>query len=135
VGFINKWQGDIMSKNFYELQPIRIPGGWKVEFNRFTEYDLMVHDKDDACLQLTEYLLRLSFFHDKSSTAITIDLGWYPDGDTNGNYNLIMVRDYNWVRPLEEFITKSKSDIVYRIEYWSCIGFYQKYIPNFFQAP
>ena len=25
----------------YELQPLRLQSGWKIEFNNFTEYDIL----------------------------------------------------------------------------------------------
>ena len=117
-----------MERQIFELQPLRIHSGWKVEFNDFTEYDLSVDDKSLAHTYLIEDLLQLSFTHKDNSTILLIDLGWYPDGDTDGSYKLYMIKDYNWDAPLEAFETKQKAEIISRIEYWVCYGFFNKYL-------
>lgn len=108
----------------FELQPLRIQGGWKVEYNNFTEFDIEIHGTDNVWQFLGEDLLRLSL-NDK---AIIIDLGWYYDGEDDGRYILEMVKDYNWECPLEILETKSKKDIIAHIEKWVCHGYYSRYI-------
>lgn len=41
---------------FYELQPLRLQTGWKIEFNNFTEYDIDLHGESDL-YELSEDLL------------------------------------------------------------------------------
>lgn len=43
---------------YYELQPLRIQTGWKIEYNNFTEYDIGIHGPNDV-FELNENLLRL----------------------------------------------------------------------------
>lgn len=107
---------------YYELQPLRIPAGWKVEFNNFSEYDMNEHGEKDS-FELNEDLLQL--YNEKAN--LMIDLGWYPAHDISGNYLLSLVRDFNWECPLEEISSKSKKEIVSYIEKWVCHDFFAKY--------
>lgn len=106
----------------YELQPLRLQTGWKIEFNNFTEYDMAVYGKHD-CYELHEDLLQL--LNEKAN--LVIDLGWYPNYDENGNYLLFLIKNYNWDSPLEKVASKSKSEIVAHIEKWVDWGFWGKY--------
>ena len=117
-----------MEQQPFELQPLRIQAGWKVEYNSFTDYDIELHNRNEMFSYLVEDLLQLSFHKEVSSVSLIIDLGWYPSGDTNGSYKLYLVKDSNWSAPLEIFETKSKSEVVSKIEYWVCYGFFCKYL-------
>lgn len=108
----------------FELQPLRIPAGWYICYNMFSEYD-PERDGEDGCLELCEDLLQLE--HDK----LLIDLGWYPHGDLNGSYKMYMVdktRERPFEQPLEVFSSKSKEKIIYMLEYWTQSGHYSKYL-------
>lgn len=108
----------------FELQPLRIQAGWRIEINNFTEYDIE-KDGEKYSFELCEDLLQLSF---NEEVNIIIDLGWYPSGDINGNYILQFIKDYNWDFPLEELITRSKKEVISCLEKWTCHGFYHKYL-------
>lgn len=88
------------------------------KFNNFTEYDMPVHGKHD-CFELHEDLLQL--LNEKAN--LVIDLGWYPSYDDNGNYLLLLIKDYNWDFPLEKVVSKSKKEIIACIEKWVDAGF------------
>ncbi|WP_036940652.1 hypothetical protein [Pseudobacteroides cellulosolvens] len=49
-----------------------------------------------------------------------IDLGWYPDGDPDGNYglSLAIVREDNSWDILKEFSSKNRFEIRDKIEQW-----------------
>lgn len=108
----------------FELQPLRIPAGWTVKYNTFSEYD---PEKDGAeySYELQEDLLQLA------NKNLLIDLGWYPNGDVDGSYKLFLV-DMNGDRPfdmpLESFCSKSRQEVIYKIEYWTNYGFFSKYL-------
>ena len=104
----------------FELQPLRITTG----YNTFSEYD---PDKDggEYFYELCEDLLQLE------NKNLLIDLGWYPYGDINGSYTLYLVDTTNerpFEYPLELFSSKSKQEIINKLEYWTNPGFYSKYI-------
>ena len=111
-----------MNYKFYELQPLRLQAGWKIEYNNFSEYDMEIHGESNS-FELNEDLLQLC--HEKR--GLVIDLGWYPAHDPNGNYILMLVKDYKWDCPLEYVSSKSKAEIVACIEKWVCDGFFAKY--------
>ncbi len=54
---------------YYELQPLRLQAGWKIEINNFSEYDLDIHGEQD-CFELNEDLLQLQ----NEKTNLLIDL-------------------------------------------------------------
>ncbi len=108
---------------YYELQPLRIKAGWKVEYNNFSEYDIDEHGESDIH-ELNEDLLRL--YNEKEN--LIIDLGWYPAYDANGNYILELFKNNEMGSPLERIISKSKTKIVNDIEKWVCYGFLEKYL-------
>ena len=112
-----------MPKNMsYELQPLRLQAGWKIEYNNFTEYDMDVHGESDL-LELNEDMLQL--YCEKGN--LIIDLGWYPAYDAKGNYILMLVKDHQWESPLEYVSSRSKKEIIAYIEKWTCYGFFGKY--------
>ena len=111
-----------VNKIMYELQPLRVKRGWRIEWNNFKEYDIGVHSKDDR-YELHEDLLQL--FNEKAN--LIIDLGWYPSHDENGNYILLLIKNYDWDSPLEKIVSKSKGEIVEYIEKWVDWDFWRKY--------
>ena len=104
-----------------KLQPLRIPTGWSVKYNSFTEYD-----PDDAAEhfdELCEDLLQLE------NGDLLIDLGWYPEGDITGQYRLYLLdgtKALPFEMPLEIFNSRSKQEIIEKIELWTNYEQYSK---------
>lgn len=114
----------MISKKTFELQPLRIPAGWKITYNMFSEYD-PEKDSSEYSYELCEDLLQLE------NQNLLIDLGWYPEGDIEGSYKLYLVdttKDYPFNSPLELFKSKSKQEIIDRLEYWTNYNFFSKYL-------
>lgn len=110
--------------NYFNLQPLRIPGGWTVKQNQFSEYDPH-RDGWEACHELVEDLLQLENRH------LLIDLGWYPAMNPSGTYILYLVDQRNtnpFIQPLEYFESISKQNILSKLEYWMDVGHYQQYL-------
>jgi hypothetical protein len=105
-----------------KLQPLRILGGWTVEFNNFYECE------PDNCYDFDAYFVEdlLQFTNNKFN--LVLDLGWYPNSDKNGTYKLFLIKNYNWENPLEYFESRDTKAIVDKIEYWINYGFFQKYL-------
>ena len=76
------------------LQPLRIPNGWRVEFNDLREVEPIFNTYDDTSWFFREDLLLLHNVH----WNLMIDLGWYPDADATGTFalrlGLTMKSDY-----------------------------------------
>ncbi|MBA2943747.1 hypothetical protein HZF08_36345 [Paenibacillus sp. CGMCC 1.16610] len=106
----------------YEIQPIRLLGGWMVEFNNF--YECEPDNCDDFAAYFVEGLLQIT----NNEYNLVLDLGWYPNSDKNGTYELFLIKDYNWENPLEYFQSRNTKEIVDKIEYWTNYGFFQKYL-------
>ncbi|MDE6567013.1 MAG: hypothetical protein K2K70_04665 [Lachnospiraceae bacterium] len=107
----------------FELQPLRIQAGWRMEYNNFTEYDMDVHG-EKYCFELNEDLIMLT----NDIANLTINLGWYPSFDLNGSYILYLVRNKDWNKPLEKVVTRSKSEVIACIEKWVCYECFSKYL-------
>ncbi|MFF2450751.1 hypothetical protein ACFVSW_27365 [Neobacillus sp. NPDC058068] len=106
----------------YEIQPLRLLGGWTVEFNNFYECE------PDNCNNFGEYFVEDLLQLTNSKNNLVLDLGWYLDSDKNGTYKLFLIKDYDWEKPLEYFESRNTKAIVDKIEYWTNYGFYQKYL-------
>ncbi|MCY9663382.1 hypothetical protein P5G65_36380 [Paenibacillus chondroitinus] len=105
-----------------EIQPLRLQGGWTVEFNNF--YECEPHNSNDFDAYFFEDLLQFT----NSKFNLVLDLGWYPNSDKNGTYKLFLIKNYNWENPLEYFESRNTKAIVEKIEYWTNYGFFQKYL-------
>lgn len=103
------------------LQPLKIPSGWSVEWNLFTETD----PTKETIHEFTGSLLLLN-----SSTRLkAIEVTWKPEGDINGAYHLQVIylhpkfsvktntMEYEgvWEEPELEFSTKRRDVLVNKI--------------------
>lgn len=108
----------------FPLQPLRIPAGWQVLHNTFSEYDPAV-DSLEYADELCEDLLQVQ------NHNLLIDLGWYPEGKTDGSYMLCLV-DVSSECPFDSPLTicrsQSKQEIVERIECWMSDTFISQYL-------
>lgn len=96
-----------------KLQALRIPAGWEVVLNKFQEIDIEDCSMDDW-IDFTEdiaYLRRKS-----RKYTIGIDLGWYPDTDPQGAFHVKVILDDNWVKPVMEYVTRERKEVVKIIE-------------------
>lgn len=103
---------------YFELQPLRIPSGWTVQYNNFSEYDLEQHGEKYR-FELVEDLLQLK------NHNLLVDLGWYPSMDSAGEYILYLVdtkKDRPFEPPIEEFHSRAKAEIIAKLEYWLNAG-------------
>lgn len=94
------------------LQPLRIPTGWKVQWNMFDEADPIFFTEEDSSYRLhfSEDLLQLQ------KGNVIVDLGWYPEGKVVGNYLLILVKDKKWSEPVYSFESRDKEIVIKEIE-------------------
>lgn len=108
----------------FELQPLRIPAGWFVSYNTFSEYDPGT-DSEEYCFELCEDMMQLK------NKNLLIDLGWYPEGDIKGNYKLSLVdaaKELPFETPLQVFSSGSKKEIIQMLENWTSYEFFSKYL-------
>lgn len=96
-----------------DLQPLRIPSPWIVTYNGFIGIDPQrLFEDDQKWLSFTSELLHLTHHH----TGLILDMGWSPEADPNGCYELSIIKDKDWLNPIEIYFTKSKEKIVNKIE-------------------
>lgn len=95
----------------YELQPLRINGGWTVEYNSFFQCE------PDSCTSFADYFIEDLLQLINRKYGLIIDLGWY--GGENGSFQLLLIHNYNWENPLEFFKGRSTKIIVEKIEHWT----------------
>lgn len=96
-----------------KLQALRIPAGWEVVLNKFQEIDIEDCSMDDW-IDFTEditYLRRKG-----RKYTIGIDLGWCPDTDPQGAFHVKVILDENWVKPVMEYVTRERKEVVKIIE-------------------
>ena len=107
------------------LQPLRIPAGWSVLYNKLSLADPeKLLEEDSVWLNFTEDILQLCTHirrkRDKhrEEQTLTVDLGWYPDSDPAGRFRLLAVLDQDWTVPLLEFSSRDRTEIVDQLERW-----------------
>ena len=95
-----------------ELQPLRIPAGWRVTFNDFfqTEPNYDEPDFEGSWWDFKEDMFQAEL------GDVCLDLGWYPEFKKNGNFRLVVVRSHDWTSPEITFRTTSKTEIVSKME-------------------
>lgn len=123
-----------MGENNYEnLQPLRVPGGWTIAFNKLKDVEPKELDEQDN-LWLFAFTEDILLMYSTSSRkrngkveqqTLTLDLGWYPDGDPNGAFLLQAILDDDWEKPLLQFQSKSKDAVVKMLEQW----LFQEFMP------
>ena len=114
------------------LQPLRIPAGWSVVFNKFENIEPHEVPEKNEKIWLFSFnedilYIRSDIVSDwggkTEKQTLGIDLGWYPDGDSDGKFTLRAVPDNNWDEPLLEFSSRSKDAIVQTLEKWLFVEF------------
>lgn len=109
-----------------QLQPLRIPSGWTIMFNKLEDLEVETLSEEDTAW-LTVFVEDIMYLYKKNKRkrkkqieeqTISIDLGWYPDGDVNGSFRLIALLNHNWDEPLLEFSSRNKDEIVQTLEHW-----------------
>lgn len=96
------------------LQPLRIPAGWTVRSNKFHDIEPKGKIKvkgfvdDDGWALFEKELLVLQ--HEKTNTYL--DLGWNPPYDREGQFELALVKDEDWIYAPVIHRTRDKAEIV-----------------------
>lgn len=90
-----------------KIQPLKIPTGWDVEFNKFFEIDpLVLTENSDKWVYFTENMLH---FKDNYNH---VRMGWYPSMKPDGEFFL----ECNYKTPILPFKSRNKKLIVEKIE-------------------
>lgn len=113
------------------IQPLRIPGGWTVIYNKFEDIEPETLEPDDEKwlsafnedILLMNYKLVRRRNKQTEEQEIAVDLGWYPDGDPNGKFRLQAILNKDWNDPLLDFSSRSKDEIVKTLEKWLRVDF------------
>ncbi|WNS44693.1 hypothetical protein [Paenibacillus sp. MMS20-IR301] len=105
-----------------QLVPLRIPTGWTVKWNIFTE--VSTEDfTDEEHVHWMEYSEDLLLLVNNNNNKI-LDLGWYPEGKPQGQYTLLLIDQYDdieqqtaaWDTPLVKFKTRDIDEVKLKIE-------------------
>ncbi|WP_010304498.1 hypothetical protein [Candidatus Odyssella thessalonicensis] len=117
----------IVNFNNIRLQHLNYSEGWEIRWNNFYDYsppdipqDLYISNffKNESRLVSMWVLFEddlLYAVHPKA--GIALDLGWGPGNQPDGLFNIIMIRtdDQYWERPLVKFSSRSKDEIVNKL--------------------
>lgn len=120
-------------ESWSHLQPLRIPPGWTFVFNKLQDLEPDSIERQDkiwlfAFTQDIMYLyavVRKKRDHQVEEQKISIDLGWYPDGEPDGQFRMQALLNDNWEAPLMEFASRSKKEVVETLEQW----LFQEFMP------
>ncbi|WZO98978.1 hypothetical protein EP7_000569 [Isosphaeraceae bacterium EP7] len=92
------------------LQPLRIPAGWAVLSHDLREID--PSPEAFAGSWLREDLLHLR----NGRTDVFVDVGWYPEGDPDGEYSVVVHRGDFRSERLHEYRTPNHLPMVAEVE-------------------
>lgn len=117
---------DRKNVTYLNLQPLRIPPNWTMMLNKLEDVDPETLPADDKTWLFAfneDILHMISKITRKRNKQIEeqkliIDLGWYPDGEPDGNFVLQAVLNEDWLDPLIKFSSRSKDEIVKMLEKW-----------------
>ncbi|WDM30656.1 hypothetical protein KCX80_16520 [Paenibacillus mucilaginosus] len=120
--FIIQNRGNDMS-----LIPLRVPMGFAVCFNKFSDVDPIPCKTGDGFIENWEYftedILQIAMMKIVDGNwvlpkfdKLIIDLGWYPDSHITGQYRLIQVNEF-W-EVIREKYSKDRHEIKDTIEAW-----------------
>lgn len=99
------------------LQPLIIPTGWTVVWNQFYDVepgaDLLIEGLPDGEVWelFLQNLLQLKYPH----RNLILDLGWIPEANPHGNYQLELIKNEEWEYPIVTFKSINKKKIVDKI--------------------
>ncbi len=92
------------------LQPLRIPAGWIVRYHDLREID--PSPEAFAGSWLREDLLQLI----NGESGVLVDVGWYPEGNSDGEFSVVVYRgDFRGERT-HEYHTPSRLAMVAEVE-------------------
>ena len=97
---------------FEDIDPETLPAedeAWLFAFNE----DILYMRSDVSCRQNRQ----------TEKQALALDLGWYPDGDPDGQFVLQAILNEDWNKPLLKFCSRSKDEIVQTLEKWLWVDF------------
>ena len=107
---------------YQKLIPFKIPSGWAVIYNSFGyEEPIIVNKRIINDEFYNEDLLSIELIKFNGDNWITdennytIDLGWYPEADPNGNYRLVLLKE-DWDNIIVEIESKHHQKIANVIE-------------------
>ena len=100
------------------LQPLRVPVGWLVEWNTFSEAQPTFETYDESSWEFSEDMLLLS----NSGTGLVVSLGWRPGHRADGAFVLTAARargaTVDWDKPLKQLRCRSKERVIKALENW-----------------
>jgi len=104
--------------NTVSLQPLIIPSGWKIKYNSLFEIEpsknFVLENGPEGFTIWDIYFKQDLYQAENERRGILIDVGWYPENDPEGYYNISVVKShyenkrikYDWEHPLEEIQVK-----------------------------
>lgn len=106
----------------FERITLTVSCDWEILYNKLTVFDPDAHELTEE--EFDFYTLGLFTQNmvqiESKSKASLIDIGWYPDSETDGSYLLQMLPikdgECDWLHPVTEFKTRSLQQLIVKIE-------------------
>ena len=114
------------TKWWQQLKPFRLAPNWKIMWNHLADIEPDDIDQENnawLCTFVEDITDIVREYTDKENKetikhTLAVDLGWYPEGDKDGEYCLVAILDNNWDCPILEKRTRSTQEIADTIELW-----------------
>ncbi|MGB0868823.1 MAG: hypothetical protein ACPGSD_04425 [Flavobacteriales bacterium] len=99
---------------------LSIPQYWKINKHEF--YDINLETYFSIPFEERNHFVLLEdiaqFSCKTSDGNLTMDLGWYPEENKDGAYTLLLIKDFDWDKPVEKFQTRNGNEIAKTIQVW-----------------
>ncbi|MCZ4247734.1 hypothetical protein O2313_09390 [Bacillus amyloliquefaciens] len=98
--------------NFLRL---KVPAGWTVDYITLKDTDpTTLEANDDAWLfDFNQDLLQVSY----KTKNLLLDVGWYPEGDPTGSYGIELIKNEDWVNPIEDIMCSELKDLITQLDH------------------
>ncbi len=108
------------------LKPFRLAPNWKIVWNKLEDVEPDHTAPDDArwlftfVQDMTRIVTEYTYKKNRQTKTHTlaIDLGWIPEGDVVGHYDLSAILDDDWENPVLTARTRSTQEIADIMESW-----------------
>ena len=90
-----------------EFKKPEAPPAWKV-WGYLPVFDDITKLSDDELCELEQDLVQITLPGGKK----LLDVGWYPDWDREGSFCCVIVENYDWDNPVEEFDTSNPYEVL-----------------------
>jgi len=97
---------------------IHLNESWEITHHELYEIETSILSKSNPTIpdEFLDYLVEDLFQASNTSKGLTLDIGWYPESDSNGEYFLKLIKDSDWTNPMVVLHGRNIEKIIEKID-------------------